>query len=236
MYKLKNGGIVSRPARIGDTFIGSLTDLGQFGYYAISLAKPTDAPEGQRYVDSGNGTYDEDAMTYAPDWTLEAVPVNPPPVPTEEDRLDAANKAANAYLLRVQMRSELDNLSDTDLAVIAAIFPKWSGESVVYAVDDVAQYNDTLFKVVQAHTSQADWTPSSVPALWTPYRNPVSGPQSWVQPTGAQDAYAVGDQVTHDNPNDGGNVWLYESKIEANTTEPGRDSTFDRYWLPMEAV
>ena len=79
MYKLKNGGMVSRPARIGDTFIGSLTDLGQFGYYAISLAKPTDAPEGQRYVDSGNGTYDEDAMTYAPDWTLEAVPVNPAP-------------------------------------------------------------------------------------------------------------------------------------------------------------
>jgi len=79
MYKLKNGGIVSRPARIGDTFIGSLTDLGQFGYYAISLAKPTDAPEGQRYVDSGNGTYDEDAMTYAPDWTLEDAPVIPDP-------------------------------------------------------------------------------------------------------------------------------------------------------------
>jgi hypothetical protein len=79
MYKLKNGGIVSRPARIGDTFIGSLTDLGQFGYYAISLAKPTDAPEGQRYVDSGNGTYDEDAMTYAPDWTLEDAPAIPDP-------------------------------------------------------------------------------------------------------------------------------------------------------------
>ena len=79
MYKLKNGGMVSRPARIGDTFIGSLTDLGPYGYYAISLAKPTDAPEGQRYVDSGNGTYDEDAMTYAPDWTLEDAPVIPAP-------------------------------------------------------------------------------------------------------------------------------------------------------------
>ena len=79
MYKLKNGGMVSRPDRIGDTFIGSLTDLGQFGYYSISLAKPNDAPEGQRYVDSGEGTYDEDAMTYAPDWVLEAAPVIPTP-------------------------------------------------------------------------------------------------------------------------------------------------------------
>ena len=44
MYKLKNGGMVSRPARIGDTFIGSLTDLGPYGYYLVSLAKPQDAP------------------------------------------------------------------------------------------------------------------------------------------------------------------------------------------------
>jgi len=79
MYKLKNGGMVSRPARIGDTFIGSLTDLGPYGYYGISLAKPQDAPEGQRYVDSGEGTYGKDDMTYAPDWVLEDEPVAPTP-------------------------------------------------------------------------------------------------------------------------------------------------------------
>ena len=77
MYKIKNGGMASRPARIGNTFIGSLTDLGVYGYYAISLPKPTDAPDGQRYVDSGNGTYNENALTYAPDWTLQDAPVSP---------------------------------------------------------------------------------------------------------------------------------------------------------------
>ena len=79
MYKLKNGGMVSRPARIGDTFIGSLTELGSYGYYAISLVRPQDAPDGQRYVDSDEGTYDEDAMTYAPDWVLEDAPATPAP-------------------------------------------------------------------------------------------------------------------------------------------------------------
>ena len=127
-----------------------------------------------------------------------------------------------------------ESLSGKELASIASLYPKWkAGLSVV--VDDIYRFQNTLYKVVQAHTTQADWTPPTVPALFTPVAAPGVVPE-WVQPTGAQDAYAVGDQVTHDNPQDGGNVWLYESKIEANTTEPGRDGTFDRYWLPVEAV
>ncbi len=51
-----------------------------------------------------------------------------------------------------------------------------------------------------------------------------------------QGVYDEGEEVTHDNPQDGGNIWLYRSKIDANTTEPGRDGEFDRYWEPIEAV
>jgi len=127
-----------------------------------------------------------------------------------------------------------ESLSGKELASIASLYPKWkAGLSVV--VDDIYRVQNTLYKVVQAHTTQADWMPPQVPALFTPVAAAGVVPE-WVQPTGAQDAYAVGDQVTHDNPNDGGNVWLYKSKIAANTTEPGRDSTFDRYWQPVEAV
>lgn len=127
-----------------------------------------------------------------------------------------------------------ESLSGKELASLASLYPKWkAGLSVV--VDDIYRVQNTLYKVVQAHTTQADWTPPTVPALFTPVAAAGVVPE-WVQPTGAQDAYAVGDQVTHDNPNDGGNVWLYKSKIAANTTQPGRDSTFDRYWQPVEAV
>jgi hypothetical protein len=58
--------------------------------------------------------------------------------------------------------------------------------------------------------------------------------QPWVQPIGVQDAYALGARVTHDNPNDGSVIWIYESNISANTTEPGRDGTLDRWWQPIQ--
>jgi hypothetical protein len=43
-------------------------------------------------------------------------------------------------------------------------------------------------------------------------------------------------EVTHPNAQDGGNVWLFRSKIPANTTEPGTDGTFHRWWEPVEPV
>lgn len=64
----------------------------------------------------------------------------------------------------------------------------------------------------------------------------IGGVAPWQQPTGAHDAYSTGERVTHDNPNDGGAIWVYESAINANTTEPGRDGTFDRWWTPVAAA
>jgi len=125
-------------------------------------------------------------------------------------------------------------LSDEEVSVLAGLYPKWAA-GIAVAVDGLYQFDGSLYKVVQAHTTQADWTPPTVPALFTPVAAAGVIPE-WVQPTGAQDAYAVGDQVTHDNPQDSGNIWLYESSIDANTTEPGRDGTFDRYWTPVEVV
>lgn len=44
-----------------------------------------------------------------------------------------------------------------------------AGEWVVeaaYAVGDEVTYQGVLYRCLQAHTSQADWTPPAVPALW----------------------------------------------------------------------
>jgi hypothetical protein len=95
------------------------------------------------------------------------------------------------------------------------------------------------YEAVQAHVTQADWTPPSVPALWAVVpEEPGEVIQPWSQGggTGTAGSYNLGDQVTHDNPNDGGAIWVYESAINANTTEPGRDGTFDRWWTPLEPV
>ena len=104
------------------------------------------------------------------------------------------------------------------------------GEAVIRG--HVYDFNGTVYICVQDH-NRMQFPPDQTPALWTPARVQA---EPWVQPTGAQDAYAVGDRVTHDRPADGGAIWLFESKIPANTTEPGRDGTFDRWWEPVEAV
>ena len=165
-------------------------------------------------------------------WSIlpERPPAPPVPVkpPTETEQL--------AVLTRIAATGAIVNetASMEDAKILAGLFPLWEPD-VAVTLNTLLQFDGELYKVVQAHTTQADWTPPQVPALFTPVSAPGVVPE-WVQPTGAQDAYAIDAEVKHDNPNDGGNVWLYKSKIAANTTEPGRDGTFDRYWLPVEAV
>ena len=45
------------------------------------------------------------------------------------------------------------------------LFPVWA-VGIAVAKDGRYQYNDKLYKVVQAHTTQADWAPDTTPALW----------------------------------------------------------------------
>lgn len=74
--------------------------------------------------------------------------------------------------------------------------------------------------------------PSPQSTLWEIYPDP--GPLPWVQPTGATDAYDIGDLVTHTVA--GRDETLWKSNIPANTTEPGTDGTFDRWWAPLTEV
>jgi len=128
-----------------------------------------------------------------------------------------------------------DTLTPEEAEALADLYPEWSGDGVAVEADAIYRYQGKLYRCVQAHTTQADWAPDTAASLWTQVAAAGVVPE-WVQPTGAQDAYNTGDRVTHDNPNDGGAQWIYESAIDANTTEPGRDGTFDRYWTPIEAV
>lgn len=92
-----------------------------------------------------------------------------------------------------------------------ALYPVWSS-GISVSVNDRYQYGDKLYKCVQAHTTQADWTPDKTPALW----GEVSLDEfpEWEQPAGAHDAYAKGDKVKHN-----GKKW--ESTADANVWEPG---------------
>lgn len=101
---------------------------------------------------------------------------------------------------------------------VVAVFDPWQiGKA--YAVDDYLTYgingvgDPQLYKVAQNHTSQSDWTPDTVPALYTPVGLDEYGYPVWSQPTGAHDAYDKGDIVNY-------NGTLYRSTMDGNTYAP----------------
>jgi len=70
--------------------------------------------------------------------------------------------------IKASMDAAAGFLTDKQAAKAPLLYPRWSGDGVGYKVDDRVYYTPTerLYKVVQAHTSQADWTPDIVPALF----------------------------------------------------------------------
>ena len=101
---------------------------------------------------------------------------------------------AKAKQLRQLIEQLAVTLDDETALTGVELFPAWA-VGKAYAVNDRAQYNGTLYKCVQAHTSQADWTPDATPALWKTVS--LDEYPEWVQPTGAHDAYNIGDKVTY---------------------------------------
>ena len=101
---------------------------------------------------------------------------------------------ATAKQLRQLIEQLAVTLDDETALTGAELFPAWV-VGKAYAVNDRAQYNGTLYKCIQAHTSQSDWMPSATPALWKTVS--IDEYPEWVQPTGAHDAYNIGDKVTY---------------------------------------
>jgi hypothetical protein len=104
-----------------------------------------------------------------------------------------------------------DEMTDAEYALAVCAYPAWA-TGKAYKVGDLCSYAAALYEVVQAHTSQADWTPPVVPALFT-RRSPAGVIPQWVQPVGAQDAYAQGALVVFEGR-------VYESLIAANVWSP----------------
>lgn len=105
----------------------------------------------------------------------------------------------------------LDN-SMNDLR--SEIFPLWSPDGVDYLAAEKVTYEGNLYKCIQSHKSQADWTPDKAVSLWVAISDPSIEWPEWKQPVGAQDAYAQGAKVSHNDKH-----WI--SDVDNNVWEPG---------------
>lgn len=117
----------------------------------------------------------------------------------------------HARKLRQMIVKASASLTDTDALEAIELYPAWK-TGTAYAVDERIRYGETLYRCVQAHTSQDNWTPDITPALWTVVS--LDEFPEWVQPTGAQDAYRLGDKVSHNDKH-----WV--NTLDYNTYEPG---------------
>lgn len=116
----------------------------------------------------------------------------------------------HALKLRELILKASMSLDDESALQGIELFPLWKDDAE-YQVGDRIRYNDILYKCVQAHTSQPSWTPDITPALWTEVS--IDEFPEWKQPTGAQDAYRIGDKVSHLDKH-----WI--SAIDYNVYEP----------------
>lgn len=94
-----------------------------------------------------------------------------------------------------------------------------------YSVGDRVRYEESLFKCLQAHTSQDDWAPMAAVSLWAPV---LAGlPQGmilpWQQPE-STNAYNKGDKVRFEGK-------TYESLIDNNVWSP---SAYPAGWKEID--
>ncbi|MCL2605850.1 MAG: hypothetical protein FWD93_01030 [Coriobacteriia bacterium] len=111
-----------------------------------------------------------------------------------------------------------EQLTDNQALDLPARFRKvWHADRLQdLDVGELIDFEGIVYRVVQAHTTQADWRPSDTPALFTPLGtedNALDEFPDWRQPTGAHDAYSIGDRVTFHGAR-------FESLINGNIWSP----------------
>ena len=149
--------------------------------------------------------------------------------PTEEEQIiEQTNKAME--LLNINFNGLLPNLSDEQALQVPLMFPKWQAGKE-YVVGDRVLYLGVLYKVLQAHTSQAGWEPNIAPSLFA--KNLIvkdeEGEQvdisEWVQPD-STNPYMIGDKVKFEGK-------VYQSLIDNNVWSP---SDYPQGWEEVNEV
>ena len=139
-------------------------------------------------------------------------------------REEAKNAAIDSYRIEIDRNKLTSDIVFVLLAENGTIdevtatehidtFARWES-AVKYEVGNLRAYNDCLYKCLQAHTSQEDWTPDMTPSLWKIAGNPMDEWPEWSQPIGATDAYMNGDKVSYQDKH-----WI--SITDNNVWAPG---------------
>ena len=128
------------------------------------------------------------------------------------------NKLQIAEQFRRAVQLFAASLAEDQAVEVATIYNAWT-PGVAYTAGQYLTYGENsvgdpqLYKVVQSHTSAAEWTPDISASLFVAIGLDDSGYPIWSQPSGVHDAYNTGDIVNY-------NGVLYKSLIDGNVYSP----------------
>lgn len=106
-----------------------------------------------------------------------------------------------------------ESATDEQALSVPVLYPAWRS-GVNYVAGQRVLHGGVLYKVLQDHTSQDDWTPDAAPSLFAKVLIPDAEViPEWEQPD-STNPYMKGDKVLHN-----GKTWT--SDIDNNVWEPG---------------
>ena len=106
-----------------------------------------------------------------------------------------------------------DSATDEQALSVPVLYPAWRS-GVDYVAGQRVLHGGVLYKALQDHTSQDDWTPDAAVSLFAKVLIPDETViPEWVQPD-STNPYMKGDKVLHN-----GKTWT--SDIDNNVWEPG---------------
>lgn len=121
-------------------------------------------------------------------------------------------KDAMAY--RSKIEATASTMTDEAALTAVELFPAWKADTK-YTKGTRLKDGETLYKVLQDHTSQTGWEPHNAPSLFAKVLPGQEGTAigEWQQPD-STNPYKKGDKVKHN-----GKTW--ESTVDNNVWEPG---------------
>lgn len=145
-------------------------------------------------------SYTEEATTITVNYVVTAKPL------TKEEQLENQRNLALTFFA--------ETLSDAQALQVPMLFDEFDGNGVAYEVGKRIMFEGVLYKVIQAHTSQADWTPVAAPSLFAKVINEtVDGSIPEFEQPDSTNPYMKGDRVIF-------NGKVYESLIDNNVYSP----------------
>ena len=117
-----------------------------------------------------------------------------------------------------------ENLTDAEALDFQELYPSWQ-VGFDYKKDWIIQYDGSLYRIGQDHTSQEQWTPGSegTTALYSKISISEEGYEVWKEWDGVSGSYESGQIVEDPNDNQ-----LYISKIDSNVWGPPSEQP--TYW------